>query len=284
MADFELNKDVSEFLNLKSENLDDFKEQFEKDFVRIDKLGGRKDLLKPHFGKTLGELETKLRGKARDFGVDLSKDGIPEGTKTEEVIDILFTKAAELRDTQVTEWKDKAGNTDDEALTKLQSEFDTFKETQGKKYTDLEGLKEDAVTKFNDLEKTSTEKFTQIKIDTLQSEAHNKVKWARESEGFELKYKGFKAQLNESYKTSLTDDGTFVVTDNKGERIKDEKVTGEFKSYDKILNEEAEKAGLLKVNPNGGQKVPQTGFTPPPAAGTPPANGQPTRTINRATR
>jgi len=282
MADFELNKDISEFLNLKSENLDDFKKEFEKDFVRIDKLAGRKDLLSPHFGKTLGELETKLRSKARDFGVDL-KDGIPEGTKTDEVIDILFTKATELRDSQVNEWKDKAGNTDDEALTKLQTEFDTFKESQGKKYTDLEGLKEDAVTKYNELETSSNEKFTQIKIDTLTNEANNKVKWAREGEGFDLKYKGFQTQMNETYKRSITDDGTFVVTDSKGERIKDDKVTGEFKSYDKILNEEAEKAGLLKVNPQGGKPVNGT-FTPAPAETTPPANGQPARNINRATR
>lgn len=281
MAEFELPKELSEFLALDSGNLEDFKADFEKKYVGIDKLADRKDLINPLFGKKIGEIETKVRSAARSFGIDLKDDGIPKDTKIDGVIDIVFGKVGELRDTQVKEFKDKVGDNDDEALGKLQGEFDTFKESQGKKYSDLEILKTDAVDKFNDLEKTTGEQFTQIKLDTLRGEANNKITWASEEKDFALKKKGFDFEMKENFKTTLNDEGSFIVTNSKGERIKDEKVTGEFKSYDTVLSEEAAKAGLIKVNPQGGKPAPN--FTPPTSSGAPPPV-QTTRKINTATR
>lgn len=282
MADFELNKEVSEFLGLKGDNLDDFKTNFEDTFIRKDKIGDDKTLLAPHFAKTTGEIETKLRSAARAYGIEIEEGLIPKGSKVTEVVDILFGKATEIRKKEVEELNGKINTPDDKALEKLQGDYDTFKESQGKKYKDIEGLRDDAVTKFNELETSTNEQFKNIKLDTLRGEAHGKIKWAKEGQDFDLKYKGFQAQMNENFKTSLNEEGSFIVTDKDGERIKDDKITGQFKSYDSVLKDEAEKAGLLKVNPNGGQKVPN--FTPPPPNGTPPVEGQVTRKINTATR
>lgn len=283
MADFELNKEVREFLGLKGESLDDVKKEFEDTYIRKANIGDDKALLAPHFAKTTGEIETKLRSAARAYGVDIEEGLIPKGSKVTEVVDILFSKATELRDSKVTELEGKISTPDDKALETLQGQYDTYKETQGKKYSDLEGLRDDAVTKFNDLETSSNEKFKNIKLDTLRNEAHNKIKWAKEGQDFDLKYKGFQAQMNENFKTSLNEEGSFIVTDKDGERIKDEKVTGQHKSYDSVLKDEAEKAGLLKVNPNGGQKTTPNGFSNQNIKVEAP-EGQPTRKINTATR
>lgn len=277
---FELPKEVNEFLGIESaEDLDGFKKSFDNKFVRVDKVVDRKDIMDPLFGRKIGEIETKIKNAAREvLGLD-TKDLFGNDAKVDDVIKIVFNKAHETHQRKITELEGKIGKTDNEALEELQGEYDKLKQTHETKVGELTTLKDDAVEKYQQLEKSTGEKFREIKIDGFTREAHNKIDWARSEKDFDLKYKGFQAQMNEKYSRSLNDEGEFIVTDKNGERIKDDKVSGEFKSYDAVLKQEALDAGLIKVNSAGGNKL-SSGFS----GKVEPKEGEPIRKINTSTR
>lgn len=132
-------EDVFNFLGVKDiEDLDGFKEVFNKDFVKISALGEREDITKPivdaAFGKTAGTIETEVKRLSKGFGSELGTDfdSLNIVDKVRKVNELVLKSHTE----KVTDLESKLGAGDSDKVKSLTTDVETFKG----KYEEQKGL------------------------------------------------------------------------------------------------------------------------------------------------
>jgi len=250
-------KEVIEFLGLKPDEIKtvyDLKAKFEPEFVRISTLTEDSDIIKPFTSKNFGILETQARQLAKKHEIDIETE-LPEFKtvkKATEKYDLVAAKIAEKKDAKIAELAANAGKGNDEKVNELTATLE--KEKKARK--DEKELLKSISKEFDDYKATAANQLKTIKLDTLKSSAKSKIKFIPEAT--ELQLAGFEAIIDKKYKFDLDEVGSkLVVYDAEGKLIPNPKVTGTFKSADDVLLEEAVKAQLYKLNPNGGEKKPE---------------------------
>lgn len=247
------------YLGFKAEEIkteDDFKTQFENKFGIKEQLINDKEFVGKIFGKRVGSIDTTAKSGFKKMGVEFAKEEI-EGKPVEEVLTIGFNKVAELNKKAMEDLeKSNKGTIDEQIKTwkeKYQSVESKLKDTEGllqKTSTEFEGFKKDQVTKS----KSDT-------INNYKKSALGKLEYKQDITPVERL--GFESVLNDKYDIDLDEQNTPFIKDKKtGQRIPSKKVTGQFMSFDEILNEELIANKLAKINKDGGKPVPKYGQAP----------------------
>lgn len=254
------------FLGFKPEEItseDVFKTQFESKFGVKELLLKDKEFTGKIFGQKIGSIEAKVKANAKKMGVEFAPEEIKD-KGVEDILELSFQKVAEMNkkamedaeklskgtaDEQVKAWKDKYTQVDAKA-----------KEWEGmatKTAADFEAFKKDAVIAERNRRLNS---FKQASISKLEFK----------QDITPVERMGFETVLSEKYEIDLDDTQNPFPKDKKtGQRIPSTKVTGQFKSFDEILQEELIANKLAKINPQGGKPAPKYGQPASTADGQP---------------
>jgi hypothetical protein len=257
-------KEIAEILGIDSEKvktIDEFKQNFESEFVRISQIPERKDVVEkvvnPIVGRRLGTLETEFKKTAKEYGIDLTADEY-KGKPVEEIGRILLNKSAEKFGETVKELEDKLKAGGDEKVQKYQKELEDWK----KKYSETQSLLDNTSSRYKELEQSKNTEIKQFKLNQLKSDVYKSVDF---KDGMtELEKAGFEAILNSKYALDYDEAEGLIVKDKNGNRITSEKVVGKFKSYQDVLKDEAIAQNLFKLNTSGGKPVVKTIFNQQP--------------------
>lgn len=255
MSDF---KTVIEYLGLNPEKvktLEDFKKEFDPNFIRTSAIHERKDLIEPlinaAYGKRVGVTETELKKVAKEHGLDLSTEEFKD-KKIEEIARIVVTKAIENRADYVSELETKVKATGDGAMKEWQTKLEKVEQ----KLKDKEALLNKTSADFESYKTESSNKMKSFQIGYLDNEKRTKLKLKKDISDIEKA--GFNAILSQNYQLDLDEKEGLIVRTKDGSRIANEKTAGTFKTWDEILEQEAVKAKLFELNPNSDKKFNHT--------------------------
>lgn len=244
-------KDVLSTLGIDAEVKDasQFKELFEQKFVAIDELKERKELIEPYvskaIGKRLGSLETEVKRIAKESAIDIESDEF-KGKPIEELTKTVFKKFAESNLSVVKNLQEKLSANSGDAVAKIQKEAEQWKT----KYSEVESLLNDTKNQFTKLQEDKENEIKSFKIEVKKKNVWDSIGLKKDITPVEKT--GFEALLNSKYSLDLEED-TIVVKTKDGKRIKNDKVVGQFKTFEEILKEEAEANGLISKNPHAGK-------------------------------
>lgn len=242
----------------KYEDVKTFVDDFGKNWRRASEV--------PDVDAAKGKWNNVLRGKekklAKEYELDLEipDDGdpvdlIPEiakriGNKYAGQLKELEGKLKENNpDKRAKEWEDKYGELD-------------------RKYKDLDGLHQIQVGKYNELERSITQKEQKAWEDAQWDKATSGVKWKQGISDFEKK--GFLSEMRSRYKVGKDDKGVAYAADADGNRIKDERKADKFKDLDQIISEQVKAVKLEQVHALGGQQVDRVRIQTEPSNGNQP--------------
>lgn len=281
MADdkLEIPKEVTDFLGVNAESIEDFKKNFDGTFIKKDAIKDDDEIKNSIFGARVGSIETTTKSLFKKNGVELSSDDIKD-KKVEEIMELGFEKLMSNHQTKITEVKEAGGKTDDQALTDLQTKYETLESTSKKSYDELNVLHEDLKSAHETHKTDSTLKLTTMQKDNQLNAIDQTIPWATDAEFFKERKASFASDFAGKYDTKLGDDGNILITNKDGDKIKNEDKAGEYMTYKDLLNKEAVQAKLIKINPHDG---PAPKPKPKPDdLNNPPATVE--RRINRAGR
>lgn len=238
---------IQEFTDIKSEDPEEFKTRFKEEYAPIKQLPTL--ILKKEFeevrsavyGKRFGEATTKIIKAFKDAGFEISGDEV-KGKEIEEVAKFFATKANE----KITEL---------ETATKNNPTADEFKEKEGTYKQRIKELSEQNKAATLQIEKLSLDKDEAVKTvkKTFKiDEFKKKAEFSPDADN--LKIRGFWSVFDETYNLE-TEEDELIVTDKKGAKIPHPKVASKFLSAEELRKIEIEKAGLAKINQDGGTPV-----------------------------
>ena len=161
------------------------------------------------------------------------------------------------------ELKVKAGQGNDEKV----KEWETKYEKISLKAKDYEALLKSTKSELEEKEKQYAGNLKGVKLNIHKAEIYNKAKFIPEANDFTKK--GFLADFESKYNLDLDEAENPIITDKKGQRIPNPKVSGTFYSPNDLLQEETIKANLYPLNKDGGKPKPGTMFQPKLPEGKP---------------
>lgn len=231
----------------KIKSIDEFKTEFENEFLRKSTLGERKDLIDPivnnAFSKRLNSIETGLKRVAKEYAVDLTEDELKD-KKIEDVVRTVVGKAFETSNTLNEELKEKLAKTGDSAVKEWQTKYEKLE----KKYLDADSLLKTTSKQFDDFKLDSTNKFKSFQVEYSKKDLFSKLKF--KPTVTEIEKEGFNSVINKKYQFDIDEQEGLIVRLADGKRVPSETVTGKFKSAYEVLEEEAIKNNLFELNNN----------------------------------
>lgn len=255
--EFKIPTELSDFMGVKGDSLDDFKSAFEKKFIKIDAIDDNKEIVNRIYGDRIGSVETKAKSLLKKAGVEFSEEDLKD-KKVEDIMELGFGKLSTTHEDALKALKDSAGKTDSEAMTELQGKYETLVTSSKKDFDELNGLHGDLKTAHDKLKTDSaTEKTTWQKNSQL-GDIDKSIDWATETEFFKERKQSFMGDFAGKYNTKLSDEGNILITDKEGNRIKNEDKAGEHMTYTDMLKKEAVEAKLIKTNAHSQGKPPVT--------------------------
>ncbi len=236
-------KDVLTTLGIdKAENLDQFKDQFNKSYVGRQIAVDDEEIRTKMVGKITGKLATAMR---QEFELE-TKD--VDGKKIEEVLSLGTSKLK----SKIAELEERATKTKDEAVLEWQTKADKYKKEAGDYKGQIEGL-----TKALDETKGSFEKEKKSwNINKGYEDSYKKVfsQFAEEVTKDTLKVEGFNTLVAKTFQFDVDDKNELVVFDREGKRIPSTAKMGTFLTPEEALMKIATENKLLKMN-DGGKKA-----------------------------
>lgn len=224
------------------ESVDAFKETFNKDFIKTSAYGAR-----------IGSLESALVKRFKAANIEFKPEEIKD-KKIEEIAELGLQKTFEFTNNAL-ELEKKKNKNPDEALTKLQGEYDTFKSEAQKKIEAETSLRLQVKNDFDKFKSDTETEKKQSAVKTYVSNAWEKFKWG--TGVGDLHKKGFKATIQEKYQVNLDESGNPYTANEKGERIASTKKTGEHAGLEEILEKEGIEAKVWDVQGKGAQQTQQ---------------------------
>jgi hypothetical protein len=251
------------------ETEEEFVAEFSKQYAPVDAPISEEKKQKV-IGGLLGTLETTLKRETKEFGVEYEID------KKKPFQDTLAEVLGVIREAKNTEFealKASAGTGSTEAVAKLTSEVDKWKN----KFNDEKALREQGVTQWQAKEQEYEGKIKNTKkeyIFTKEKEKYTKFKTGIT----ELEKIGFDQVFNSKYKNDTDENDGLIITDLSGKQIPDPKVAGRFLSFAEVLEMEGKAQNVWELNPHTAKNSQPQPTRTQPIVQTP-DNGHPTRKI-----
>jgi len=241
-------KEALEVLGYDAEKFDDveaFRAQAEKDWLKASEAPMNKEVQRHVFGKINGALRTTIKQSARDLDVDGEWDTLDpiDGVKA-----LSAEVSKKLRDLREAQEALKAGTTPTKEVAEVKRQYDEAK----RKLEDLTKLYDESTSKYTALETSVAKEKEQAKVDAIYNAALGKLT-LRKMTAFERD--GFEAALRRDNVVKFDDEGLPYVVGKDGERIRDEKKAHGYLTVDEALKAYAEANGLTeKAAPESQQR------------------------------
>lgn len=238
--------------------IDDYKAAFDGVFVRLDQAAEHPDVKKANVGEATRKYATELKRTAKEHGIELSKEETE--MPVDELARLVTSKVQESNSSIIEELKSKAGKPS-EALEKITSDYEKLQA----KLADEERVKAELAEKLTNKEKEFTTFEKNYKLNDNKKSLMSEAESFLSSNADPLRKKGYFSTVNEKYKMDLDENGEFLITNEKGERIPDPSKHGAWLAPIEVLKNEAKELGIYKeidsskLNPT---TPPQS--TPPP--------------------
>lgn len=258
-------KDILDYTGLSAENLDEFKEAFDKQFTKKDVNHILKDpeLKDAIHGRILGGQFTALKKTLAEFGVDTaSPDFVALKDKNLDAIKFAIGDILSKKDSELEDLRSKVGSSNDDLIKQKEVEITNLKA----KANDYKILAEKTALELDNTKTEFNNKFKQKEIDLNKGQIFSGLK-LKPKIG-EMEKIGFEALISQKLKFDIDDEGKFFVTDAAGNRIPNKAKHGTFLEPLEAVQSLADENGLVEKNPHGGQPAPaRSGQQTPPPAG-----------------
>lgn len=242
-------KDLTEFLGVTAENINDFKEAFNKKYI----------FTETH-SKTLGEINGKvsheLKKAFKAIGVEVTSEELKEKSLTE--IPALISEKVKSR---FEELESATKLTKEQIEEKVGKDLSKYKQQLADLTTIHETTKNEYET-FKSQVETDKRNFV---INTKKSQVIGGLKFSESANEFARK--GWEISLSEKYAFDI-DEGRHIVRDGNGNIVPSTVKAGEPASYEEVIEKEFKQSGLGAVTD---PKKVTTFVTPQP---TIPTNGK----------
>jgi hypothetical protein len=241
-------KDLADFLGVTitaDTTIDTVKEEINAKYVPTERHSTA-------LGELNGKVSHAIKKGFKDIGVEID----PSELKDKNLTDLPSIFASKVK-TMFGELESAKGLTAEQAEAKFKGDLDKYK----KQLEDLSGLHEGTKNEFNQFKESV---ISEKRTGKIQGEFENVLKGLKFSEAASaLAVKGFKADLNETFKFDLSEEGNPIVRDIKGELIKSKVKSGEPATYEEVIKAKFEESKLGAVIDS--KKVPNfaTTYTPP---------------------
>lgn len=223
-------KDVLSYLNIEGvDNLDQFKEKFDPEFVRKAQLKDvkseeYKEIYTAAAGKLLGTVRSNFVSIAKKYGAEFKPEETERDVKFEDIMTVGLDRVKESYEKKLQDLQIKVGQPDEVAkqwedkYKKLESKAaDTEKLLQG-----LQETNKNLQTTFDTEKGTWANQVKSIKLDTIVAKDREKIKWNTAAKPLEKT--GFFADFEKNYKLDLDENSNLEIFTSKGERIPHHKV------------------------------------------------------------
>lgn len=258
-------KDILDYTGLSAENLDEFKEAFDKQFTKKDVNHILKDpeLKDAIHGRILGGQFTALKKTLAEFGVDTaSPDFVALKDKNLDAIKFAIGDILSKKDSELEDLRSKVGSSNDDLIKQKEAEIEKIKA----KLSDTDKAWKQTAAELETTRSEFSQKFKQKEIDLNKGKIFTDLK-LKPKIG-EMEKIGFEALISQKLKFDIDDEGKFFVTDAAGNRIPNKAKHGTFLEPLEAVQSLADENGLVEKNPHGGQPAPaRSGQQTPPPAG-----------------
>lgn len=235
-----LDIDLSKF-----ENVDAFKEQFDKEWVKAADAANNPDIQNRATSKLRSVLRSALKKHVGAFeleGVEINDETDPVKL-LKELHEPIANKYNEKIASLESAVKDKSG---DKVLKEWESKYGEL----DKKYKDLDGLHKTQVELYKGLETSVAEEKKSAKINGVWEQAVSAVKFKTGLD--ELTKDGFLNKMRKEYQVMFDEDGNPYTADREGKRIADKAKAQKFRELPDLLAERAKEFKLDQSNHQAG--------------------------------
>lgn len=240
-------KDILTFTGIEAENIEDFKANFEKTFLKKDAALKDKEFVNSVVGKRMFGIANKLKNQFIKYGVEFSDDDL----KTKPIEDLIesgldiYTNST---NTTITELTEKAKQNSTEKFTELETKYSKLES----KYNDTVKASKTTAEEFNNFKLKAADDLKGVKISTIKEQALSKIPRRSdvEEKQYALSWEGFETRIDKKFKIDLDENGKdFIADKTTGERFRDPARASEFLSVEQVLRKEADEVGLTPKNP-----------------------------------
>lgn len=241
-------EDVLGYLDIdptKFDNVDAFKEQYDKEWVKAADAANNPDIQNRATSKLRSVLRSALKKHVSAFeldGVEINDETDPVKL-LKELHEPIASKYNEKIGTLETALKDKSG---DKAIKEYEAKYGEL----DKKYKDLEGLHKAQVEKYVTLETGVAEEKKSAKVNGVWEQAVNAVKFKTGLD--ELTKDGFLSKMRKEYQVMFDEEGNAYTADREGKRIADKAKAQKFRELPDLLAERAKEFKLDQSNHQAG--------------------------------
>lgn len=252
-------KDISTYLGIEAENLDDFKQKFSSIY---DKKGTvDREAVAHEVGRLKGTWGVELKRIAKDNGIEFEPDELKD-KKLEDIFGLTLAKYKSMSEDAIQKIKDESRKSKPADIQEWEGKVSKLNDKIGQLEATNNLLKDEMAKK----EQAYLGEIKNTKLGLQEESLWNSVKFRHDLD--DITKLGFKSYIKSNYKIDLDDKDQIVITDKEGKFIPDSTKHGAFKSATQVITEEALNKKLLEKNPDGGRKMNLPTFaTPKPDEG-----------------
>lgn len=246
-------KDITSYLGIEAENIDDFKTKFSEVY---DKKGAAdKDAVAQEVGRIRGALDVAIKRMAKEHGIEFEPDELKD-KKTEDIVGLSFKKLLSNTDLAIQKIKDESRKSKPAEIQEWESKVAKLNDKNGQLESTNNLLKDEMSKKEQEF--LSTIKKTKLGLQEQSLWAGLKFRHDLD----ELTKKGFISHIKDNYRLDLDDKDSLIITDKDGKFIPDTSKHGAFKSAQQVIMEEGLSKNIFEKNPDAGKRVEFGIFTP----------------------
>lgn len=251
-------KDVASYLGIESDNMEDFKTKFSEKYFTDDNIAESK-AFKDEIGRVTGKITgaVKQAAKKLNIEIDWTKEN-PTGKTVESYLDVVINKTGERFSTMETEFERKADQSKDERAAELEKQLQSFKKKYEDTETQLKAVSSTLETERSDFQKN----LKNEKINVRKSELFRGLTF--KDTITDVEKLGFNSIIESAYNFDIDETDTLVITAKDGSPVWNKEKASEKMTPAKVLEQEAVKQNLFKLNNDGGKPAPRFNQAPNP--------------------
>ena len=240
-------KDILSYLGIEADSLDKFQENFTTSFIKKDPniIADEKDLYAKILGKKTGVIESAMKRALKRNGIEIKADEIKDAY-TEDAIEYAIDKTFKTNFEKVKTLEEQLSKGTDEKHKTLLSDLEKIKNDYNVLISSNTSLK----TEYDTYKNTAESEKKNIKKSIFEEKLLNAIEWASTAKDNELIKEGFISKVKKNFNFDLDDNGDFIVTDTKGNKIANPKVNSTFKSPIEVVKEFGIENNVWAINPH----------------------------------
>lgn len=244
-------KDVASYLGIDSDNMEDFKAKFSEKYFTDDNIA-ESTAFKEEIGRITGKITGAVKQAAKKLNVEIdwTKEN-PTGKTVESYLDVVINKTGERFSTMETEFERKAAQSKDERAAELEKKFEVYKKKYEDTETQLKAVSSTLEAERNEF-KTNLKKE---KINVRKSELFRGLTF--KDAITDVEKVGFNSIIESAYNFDIDETDTLVITAKDGSPVWNKEKASEKMTPAKVLEQEAVKQNLFKLNNDGGKPAPR---------------------------